>query len=239
MSAKLKCYRQARSRNWWEWPARVWRRAIPPLRIGRRVRGLKIYMCLRDNARQLLSVERTCREIDSVLREDFASMWDLGCNIGLYSIVAAADGKRVRAFDISHKAIGLLNASAEANGLELLAVPRALTVESLRYVPATDAHTENRLTHAVAGVGAQISIDFERAAKDYGVPDLIKMDIEGGELEFLNAPEFKRWVVENKIILMIELHSHTAEQAVWKDLPLRWIDAKHVVINTTLGGARG
>ncbi len=238
MSTQLKCDRAIRAPNCWAWPARVWRWTMPQLRVGRRVRGLKVYMCLRDHIRQLISVERTSREIDSVLREDFASMWDLGCNIGLYSLIAAAAGKRVAGFDISHKAIALLSASAAANGLALEAVPRAVTVESIRYDPVASAHTENRLT-AAAGTHAELSLSFEQAAADYGVPDLIKMDIEGGELDFLAAPEFKRWVVEKGIVLMIELHSHEAELAVWNDLPLRWLDSKHVVINTTIGGDRG
>ncbi len=238
MSTQLKCAAAASPPGWWAWPAQVWRRTMPQMRVGRRVRGLKVYMCLRDNIRQLVSVERTCHEIDSVLREDFASMWDLGCNIGLYSIIAAAAGKRVAAFDISHKAIALLSASAAANCLEIEAVPRAVTVEGLDYAPVVGAHTENRLTVA-EGAQVERSLGFEQAAADYGVPDLIKMDIEGGERDFLAAPEFKRWVVENGIILMIELHSHEAELAVWSDRPLRWIDSKHVVINTTVGGYSG
>lgn len=86
---------------------------------------------------------------------------------------------------------------------------------------------------------AETSLGFEQAAECYGVPDMIKMDIEGGEADFLISPKFKHWIVKNNIVLMIELHSPEAEKSVWTDLPVRWVDSRHVVLNTTLGGNLG
>jgi predicted nicotinamide N-methyase len=49
---------------------------------------------------------------------------ELGCGLGLPSLVAAARGARVKATDWAAEAIGLLRDNAVRNGLELTAVQR-------------------------------------------------------------------------------------------------------------------
>ena len=47
---------------------------------------------------------------------------------------------------------------------------------------------------------------YPEAAQQFGVPNVIKMDIEGQEIEFLGDAGFMSFVKSNNIRLIVEFH---------------------------------
>lgn len=206
---------------------------LPPVRVWRRVWGLKVYFDLRDclfylamSRRELQSLEGPVLE---VLKQTEGPVWDVGCNVGLFSLYCASQGRPVTAFDISDKRISLLEASAKHNNLNIRTVSTALSVESFEFIAPASAHTMNKVVHEGRGV-TKTSISFDEAAARFGIPRLIKMDIEGAELDFFRSDAFKNWVVKNNITMLVEVHSDEAWGAIWKNLPFERLDERHVLI---------
>jgi FkbM family methyltransferase len=148
--------------------------------------------------------------------------WDIGCNIGLWSIAAAQAGARIHAFDISARAVDLLRRTAETNNLAI--TPHLGTLHADRpftFGPLLSSHTENK-----PASGALASMDFAAAAEKWGTPQAIKMDIEGGEADFLNSVRFRDWLTENRIQWIVEIHTALdAQLAPWPDM--QKIDENH------------
>jgi hypothetical protein len=55
------------------------------------------------------------------------------------------------------------------------------------------------------------------------------MDIEGGEAQFFKSDEFKRWIVDNGIVWLVELHPQTRDLE-WSDVPHRRIGNGYVAV---------
>jgi hypothetical protein len=60
---------------------------------------------------------------------------------------------------------------------------------------------------------------YKEAAAQFGVPKVIKMDIEGHEEVFLKSAEFKDWLLRNKVALVMEIHRPEFWDLIWKDIP--------------------
>jgi FkbM family methyltransferase len=158
------------------------------------------------------------------------NVWDVGCNVGIFSLYAASQGHQVVAFDISRKAIRLLEKSARRNGLPVKPIARAFSVESFNYDPPADADTRNRPDAAAKG-GMETSITYLEAEAQFGRPDFIKVDIEHGETDFLKSAKFKEWIKVNRIPLLVELHEKGYWDLVWEDVPHCAFDSSHVYFN--------
>ena len=214
-----------------EWAYRLVQAILPPVKISRTVWGLKVFFDLRDclfylamSRKQLETLEGPVLEI---MKRINGPVWDIGCNIGLFSLFCAAQGRDVVSFDISEKCIGLLEASAARNKLQIKTVPTALSIESFDFVAPRSAHTMNAVAHGSGGT-AKTSMTIEEAVGRFGIPRLIKMDIEGAELEFFRSAEFKEWIQFNRIALLVEIHSAEIWEAVWKEMPHEIVDERHV-----------
>jgi FkbM family methyltransferase len=159
------------------------------------------------------------------------NIWDVGCNVGIFSLYAASLGNRVVAFDISPKATRLLEKSAKRNRLTVTPIARAFSVEPFKYTPPEDADTRNR-PGATSGTGAtETSMTFLEAEAQFGRPNFIKLDIEHAETEFLKSDKFRAWIKEHKIILLMELHAKEYWNMVWPEVPYCEADPGHVLFN--------
>ena len=199
--------------------SRLWHRFAPSLPVKRTVFGFTVYYDFRDNPYYWVSSRRHLETMERVfdpLQRPPCAVWDVGSNVGLFSLRAAQLGHRVTAFDISPKAIALVEKSARANGFAVATVPRAFAVESFRYEAPDSCRADNRL---VIGLGANESITFQEAAARYGAPALIKMDIEGAESGFLASREFHDWLTGNAATLILELHGDQVIGPLWDDVP--------------------
>ena len=132
------------------------------------------------------------------------------------------------AFDISRKALDLLRKSAIKNNLTIETVNRAFSTHSFSYKPPKSADTENAVHSSVSG--SERSITFLEAAELFPLPNLLKMDIEGGEEEFLDCPEFKEWLRDNAILWVVEFHSPTFTKKLWNDCEAELVDGSHYAI---------
>jgi len=186
----------------------------------------------RDNAvwwaRSSDKIERDEKVFD-FLTSFKGTIWDVGSNVGIVSLRAASLGHRVIAFDISRKALGLLEASARKNGLSITTVPRAFSTRSFSYDGPNSSDTENAIRES--DQGKERSITFLEAALQYPLPDLLKMDIEGGENEFIESDEFKQWILQNHITWIVEFHSPDFRTKLWKGCKFVQVDSGHLALN--------
>lgn len=190
--------------------AKVWRSAAPDVILQKRLHETLFVISLRDHALWIFDGDRADGEVVPI--PDHGHVWDLGCNIGLYSVQAAKHGCRVSAFDISMTNVLRLNQTAHLNDLDIKAHCTPITVNPVQWTPAQTAHTEESLN-----VGGSLrSLTYLEASSKYGIPSFIKMDIQGGEVEFLKSGEFRDWIIGNHISFYLETHND-AEKYIWPE----------------------
>jgi FkbM family methyltransferase len=214
---------------------------MPSFPIQRRVFGLQMYFDSRDHPfawyanREVLE---QAENLPEVLAKFNGLFWDVGANAGIYSLWMASRGNQVVSFDISPKAISYILKSAARNNLKnITGVPRAFSTEPFRYQMPRTASAGNRLSVTSEGADAT-AITYQEAAAQYGIPVIIKMDIEGHEDSFLRSEEFKQWVIKNKISVVMELHRKEYFDLLWKDVDYIRIHDQLVVIQPPAGAKK-
>jgi len=212
--------------------ARAWHRYAPSFRVRRKVYGLTMYFDFRDNAVWWTRDAKTLEDADEsweMLTRFKGTVWDVGSNVGIFALRAASLGHKVIAFDISKRALDLLSSGARANGLTVTTVNRAFSTRSFRYEAPNTSDTENAIHESPAGTSQ--SITFSEAATQFGPPDLLKMDIEGAEMDFIKSDEFKEWIVKGRVPWVVESHSPEFEKLLWKDCKFLRFDSNHFGLN--------
>ncbi len=206
------------------WAARLWYRCAPSVTVARRYFGMSLYMDLRDNVDDFTRSGRTLETREGAVCSApgavDGAVWDVGANVGLFAARAAQLQRPCVAFEISPKACRLLERTRRRNALDFEIVNRAFTVEPVRYDPPRSSSAENNFTPRPEGAIA--SCTYLEAARRYGLPALIKMDIEGGEESFFRSSGFKEWLRSHRIAWIVEVHDwkigHVPE---WADMPHR------------------
>ncbi len=212
--------------------AKSWHRLAPSIPVWRKLYGVHVCMDLRDSlywwavdAKRIEAVEG----LEKMLAGIKGNIWDIGCNVGLFSLYAASQGSRVIAFDLSPKAVHLLEKSARRNRFDIQTVSRAFSTTSFSYSPPADADTRNQLAESAGG--SHQSITFLEAEQQWGTPVFIKMDVEHHETVFLKSSEFHDWIKAKRITLIVELHEPHYWDLVWPDVPHVRFDDWHVLFN--------
>ena len=187
---------------------------ILPIGFSRVVFGSRVFFNLRDHPFMIYSSRKeleTCQGTSKVIEQlpPNSLVWDIGCNIGLYALYAAKLGHRVVAWDISPSAIELVNRSAVANGvdLQIRTVAKAFTDHFETYNIPRTARAGNKIEFSGTLSHSSVSMMWRQAVELYGVPQFIKMDIEGAEGELLNDADFMQWISGNEILFEVELHN--------------------------------
>lgn len=211
-------------------PQRAYHRLCPRLEVTKRLHGLHCRININDHLMWLVFPPAQTIEVPSreLMSRYWGSVWDIGCNFGFYSRLAAKSGNRVFAFDMSQRVLRMLEESCRLNGVTVTTVGQAMTVSPRTYAaPRTSACT-NR---CIADSGDPRSITFQEAADRYGTPAFIKMDIEGGEREFLESEAFQAWLQDNRITLLVEVHhGYALEPDTFPTMRRRHVDAHHVLL---------
>jgi FkbM family methyltransferase len=161
-------------------------------------------------------------EVQEALRRHVgpgAVVFDVGANIGFFSLLSAKLAGRegcVVAFEpvprnaAAVRANAALNAAtvdvrecavADRSGLAELCVPTEL---SWSHLTDHGLHPDTQLVLPVQVV----ALDQEISARNLSVPDVVKIDVEGAELEVLNG--LRETLVRNDVTVICELHSSNA-----------------------------
>lgn len=125
-----------------------------------------------------------------------AVLWDIGANIGLYTLFAAKRGLRVLAFEPSAQSFAAMVRSAEANGLDrridafCLALGEGQGIARLEMTSSEAGHS----MHSIAGGAARFSqavpvLSVDALVADFGAapPSHIKLDVDGIEPAILRG----------------------------------------------------
>lgn len=209
---------------------RLYHKCCPRLQVTVKVDGLRCRININDHFQWLVLPETQTIEASSrqLMSRYWGKVWDIGCNFGLYAMMAARTGNDVIAFDMSPRALALMGQSCGLNHLALTTVARAVTVLPYNYTAPGTSACANR---CVVGSGGSRSMTYREAESVYGTPAFIKMDIEGGEREFLESVEFQEWLQDRRITMLVELHDgYSLPVTAFPDMDRRQVDANHVLL---------
>lgn len=210
---------------------RLYHQLCPHWTATRTLSGLRCRLDINNHIMWIVKPENETLEVPTyeIMTQRWGAVWDVGANFGFFSLAAARAGNNVTAFDLSENALDLLKASAVLNNLKVTTVARPLTLQPVAYDPPSDSSCMNALSAAQGG--SRQSIDYLEAERLHGTPNLIKMDIEGGEEAFLNSPEFLNWLKAKKISTLVELHNFTPELSRFGWARAELIDPRHLFID--------
>ncbi len=172
-------------------------------------------------------------ELQAALRElvqQGMTLYDIGANIGYISLMMArlsGEGGKVFSFEALPANLRRLNENISLNKMEsvIQVLPKAV-IDKTRPVRFL-AHSSTSMGKAAGSAGRAEKYDLEIIVEGLSLddfvykqkqpsPDIIKMDIEGGEV--LAMKGMKRLLKECKPILLVELHGEEAAGAVWDAL---------------------
>lgn len=157
-------------------------------------------------------------------------LYDIGANIGYISLMMARlsgmDGK-VFSFEALPANLRRLKENISLNNMDSVIKVHSKAVVDLTHPVRFLAHSSTSMGKAAGSAGRVEEYDQEITVEGLALddfvykqkqaePDIIKMDIEGGEM--LAVKGMKRLLKERKPILLVELHGKEAAQAVWDAL---------------------
>lgn len=139
------------------------------------------------------------------------TFFDVGANVGCYSLYAAKRGLRVVAFEPGAANFAVLMRNIELNQLEIQAFPIALSAwTGIRYLHMTDTSAGHAL-HALTVLASSttgflqpnLAFSLDTFIQQFGLlpPDHLKIDVDGSEHEVLAGAEKTLSVTQS---LMVE-----------------------------------
>ena len=207
--------------------SKAWHKYTLPIRVWRTVNGFKCYMNLRDHIDEFLSdLENREPEVLEIARSTEGFVWDIGANIGVFALNCKG---RVLAVDASPTNIQLLVATTDVNKIppyKLTVWERAFTSTERKYIPPENGRSSNTVDYG----GYRRSTTYRDLDRFFGIPELIKIDIEGGEVEVMQNLGFKQFVLTNNIKVLVEIHDKDAHY--WSDVKQKQITSRHVLYNS-------
>jgi len=208
----------------------LYHRVCPRLEVTKRLCGLRCRININDHFQWLVLPQSRTIEAPSheLMTRRWGKVWDIGCNFGFYSMAAARAGNDVVAFDMSPQVLAMVDRSCRLNGVCVTTVARAVTTSPRTYTaPRTSACTNQ----CIAGTGGSQSLTYLEAEKAYGTPAFIKMDIEGGEREFLESEAFQDWLQDKRITMLVEMHDgYRIGPNAFPRMARRQVDHDHVLL---------
>lgn len=176
-----------------------------------------------------------------------AVVYDVGANIGYVSLLlakAAGETGKVFAFEALPSNVDQVRRNVELNGMEsrITVVAKAVTQASgpVKFL----VHESGGMGKAAGSAGRdetyQAEVIVEGVSLDefcYGEgnlpPQVVKMDIEGGEVMAL--PGMKRMLAEARPLMLMELHGPESSRLAWETLTaagyeIRWMEKGFPVV---------
>lgn len=147
--------------------------------------------------------------------------FDVGTNIGSYTMSLSKAAKRIYSFEASHSNAALLNSFVELSGIGSVEVVNravsSISGEQFTIYLSPDTGGNNTAFYDF-GKGCEIAttISLDQFVSDRGIErvDVIKMDIEGSELAAFGGAH--GILSMHHPLLLVEFHSLVAKQAGWE-----------------------
>jgi FkbM family methyltransferase len=143
--------------------------------------------------------------------------FDIGANVGIYSLLFAKFSKLVYAFEPFPRNLKFLHKTINLNKVDnVKVIPYAVTnEEGISWFQEGENVAEGKLGSNGALRVKTISLD--NFIKNRGIePNLLKIDVEGAELSVLEGA--KNYMIQNKPVLLIETHGDTLKKKCFKFL---------------------
>ncbi len=182
-------------------------------------------------------------DLQSALRELIpagAVIYDVGANIGYVSLLlakAAGEGGKVFAFEALPSNVEQLRRNVELNGMERRVTVVAKAVTQVPGPVRFLVHASGGMGKAAGSAGRDdpyqsevtvdgISLDEFCFGQGSPPPQVVKMDIEGGEV--LALPGMRRLLAEVRPLMLMELHGPESSRLTWETLTaagyeVRWM----------------
>jgi FkbM family methyltransferase len=225
------------------------RRTVVCRRLPRAHGGAPIYVTgsagLKYLGRRMDRIDPSLCSLAAEFVQKRSVVWDVGANVGLFAFSAAHHAGpegRVLAFEADAWLVQLLRRSASlqpASSAPVEVVPVAVAGEcDLR---TFNLSSRSRATNALAGYGAagfggaipgQIkeqqtvsAVSLDWCAKRRPLPDLIKIDVEGAELEVLTGARYILEVKHPVIVCEVSSTNSPGVTALLRDMGYRMFNA--------------
>jgi FkbM family methyltransferase len=168
------------------------RRASPGCRLLRGPDGQRLLLSLDESDRYHADVAAGYIFHDPTLKLAMALLkrghvfFDIGANIGVFSISAAMRGAFVHAFELLDENIAHLQKSIVANRLRNVSVTRGAISDEKGAVGSFGYSAWGHVNQGGTGI-PKLTIDSYAAGENISRIDLIKIDIEGSEISALRG----------------------------------------------------
>jgi FkbM family methyltransferase len=143
---------------------------------------------------------------------DIGSFWDIGANMGVYSLTAATNGvDQVVAFEPEPDTFGLLQNNISINHKDNIGAYSVAAYDRNGSMDLLVNSGDNQGIHSLASddrLHNSTSVDAKRIdtlVEEHESPDLVKIDVEGGELAVLKGATDTLKRIKPQFI--IEVHS--------------------------------
>lgn len=201
--------------------------------VGGACKGMELVLSLGKTSPQeahywLGTHERTIQKRFVDLIQKNGVVWDIGSYLGLYAITAArATGLHgsVYAFDLIEENVERIRQHAAINGLEGVIQSFALGIGAMSGNMSLREHTRSDWTSlSPTGKGRRVKVSTvdDLVRQGLKVPDLIKIDVEGYELDVLQGA--LKTLARHRPIILCEIHSAECATSVWQWLISRGYD---------------
>lgn len=172
-------------------------------------------------------------ELQNAARKFIQSGWtvyDLGANIGylslLFARIVGSQGK-VIAIEALPENVERLNHNVSINGLQNQVAVLACAISDTNELVTFMIGPSGGMGKVAGSAGRDIEyyrsitvpgvfLDDLIFQQQYPLPQVIKMDIEGGEV--LALPSMRRTLVEARPLMFLELHGEAAAKSAWIEL---------------------
>jgi FkbM family methyltransferase len=133
--------------------------------------------------------------------------FDIGANVGLYTLLFAARGKQVVAFEPIPRNIQFLSRTVAINQLDNVTIMPCAVSSSSRLVKFAGGinWAEGKISEDGSQPAVAISCDdFVRTYET--IPEIIKIDVEGAELDVLHGAQVT--LTTHRPVLLLSTHSN-------------------------------
>jgi FkbM family methyltransferase len=173
--------------------------------------------------------------------------WDIGANMGLYTkILSTLVGEKgfVRAFEPHPKTFSKLKENIKNTNIEIHNIGFSAKVEKVKFSDSNNHELNSIMDNSYTGKFLEVNIttiDKVIIEKNWRIPNVIKIDVEGYELDIIKGMNLTLYD-KNLRFLLIEIHHNIMDkrkinngaQQIEKTLEkanfnISWIDPSHLV----------